>query len=318
MKKDSIAFQKILDFHKQFADEENALPKALLDGAFLHLSPIARRVRREFLQSNFSLIELRDGLEKDLLYQSHLFVLPLQYERRELYYKNNLDTFLYLGEKFPTLKELDVRLVLPLQSGQAENKLLHESIHLLTFDSIFKDNPYLYNSSFSAEEKQHWLLRHLATEGTVLALELMSTIVPPTYENIYVTHFSCHQVAQHPNDYQLLLEAASAFGMTRLYRLLARGFLSANLLPRKKLLEQSEVNLICEDLADSPLAWRVCKRSQDLGDGFRIGSNTRYFTSLGLAEDYEKVVADWSLTSHLSSEVVDQVITLNERFLKDS
>ncbi|AGH96802.1 hypothetical protein [Pseudobdellovibrio exovorus] len=318
MKTDSISFQKIFDLHTQFANEEMALSKSLLDGAFLHLSPIARRVRREFLDSTFSLVELRDGLEKDILYQSHLFVLPLQYEQRELFYKNNVDSFSFLCEKFPTLKDLDVRLVLPLQSGQTENKLLHESIHLLTFDQIFKKETYFYNSDFSLKEKHDWLLRHLATEGTVLALELMSTIVPPTYENTYITHFSCHQVAQHPSDYQVLLEAASAFGMTRLYRLLARGFLSANLLPGKNLLEQGEVNLICEDLADSPLAWRVCKRSQDLGNGFRIGSNTRYFTSLGLAENYEKTISSWQLENHLSNPIVDQIITLNERFLKDS
>lgn len=314
----TTTLQQLLDLHFQHENDPMALPKSLCDGLFLSLSPIARQVRQEFLNSKFKFKLPDSGLEKDLLYQNHIFVLPLQFQKEELYYKNNVDTYLKLIDVYPSLKSIDIRLAVPLGAAHIENKLLHESIHLLTFEEIFNEKTYHFNENFSAEETHQWLISHLATEASVLAIELMSTLVTPSYENIYIINLSCHQTADYPRDYKTLLAFSKEFGMQRLYRILARGFLAANLLPRIKSLDKEQTDLICEDLSENAFALPVCKRSQSLGDAFRIGSNTRYFTTLGYFRPYEETVLEKPLKDHLELPIVQKIFALNEqRFLKN-
>lgn len=312
-----LTLQSLLNLHESYLEEPNAIQESLWDGVFLNISPIARQVRKELVTSTFKLTQPRTLQEKDLYYQQAIFILPFQFQEKILYYKDTVSPIVFLLEKFPNLKNLDIRKIHSPRNITNENRILHEAIHLLTFEKYFNDSlSYKFDSNFTESKTAHWMLVHLAIEASVLATELMSTIVRPSFANIFIAHSSCHQAAAHTQDYNVLLPAQRQLGMKGLHMLLARGFLLANLVLENKKITEEFIDVVLEPWKEYPSCRAVVDRCLTLGEGFRKHSNSRYFSSLGFEYEYSDLPSLYYKDFFDKHPVVQDIFEFNfQRFV---
>jgi hypothetical protein len=304
-----ISLQSAIELHESSKNWPEALENCFLDGHFLKISPIARKVRAAFLKENFSFEIISENKLQDLFYQKFIFLLPYQKRKEKLYYYDTSSAVYAVQQKLPhALKQPAAKVLATYLSS----KLLHESLHLLNFKHFFSNKwPYEYNQNFTESQERNWVLSHVTIEACVLSLEVMSTLVKPEPNNLFTTRWSCHQMASYPKEYLVLENAIAKLGLAQTFECLLKTFLAINLRPLAKSLTAEEVNLVFPDALQSKEMLELIKRGQKLGDGFRNYSNTRYFTSLGLIKKYTDVVSDFKLDEVLGLEIVKDITNYN-------
>lgn len=290
---------------------ENSLPDNLFDSHFLNCSPIARNVRKKFLEAGFEFKLLSSRTEINQFNMTGFFTLPLMYKRHAIFYHQNLEALELLIQEYPHFAKHPLNMIVP-RIEHSGNKIMHESIHFLNFKEYFGISYYDFSKDFTYLETVRWLLTHLSIESSVLAAEIMATLVSQSTVNDYARYVSCHQVAQYPDDYKLfLVDCFQALGLEQTYLLLCYSYMAANMFPDEKGLSEKNENLLIEKFGHADLVRQVLKRTMKLTVSFTGAANRMYFFSLGHEGDYFELLKSIEWETVIKYPKVKEIFEFN-------
>lgn len=309
--KDLLSFGAFLDLHRKHPPVENALEKSLFDAHFLSCSPLASRARRLFLEAGFKFKIPEASEEMSCFGFNSAYTLPLMYAAKTIYYRSNTAILESINEKFPHFEKYSVRYIVPNFEKEG-NKIFHETVHFLNFKKFFGETYFDYRESFADAETVDWLLIHLAIESSVLAVELLSTVVSPGVANDYARHLSSHQVAEFPKDYDIILkEGFGKMGARQTYQMLCYGFLAANLFPSETSLDEGRFAVLNDVFKNPTWVADILERCMKLNPWFRTVANSRYFLSLRYEKDYDELLKSVSWPQATVNPKVIEIFEFN-------
>ena len=310
---ESLTLNKLMSLHDQTATCYGALADSFLEGYFLSISPIARKVRQVFL-NKFSFTSVSTAKNISYYYQNSIFILPELFYKGTVYYTNQTDP---LKKVISENKPVGNLFGLSFQNLLVSNKLLHESLHLLFFEDLFKDKlSFKYSEAYSPANESDWILKHLATESAVLALELLASLVEYRSENLWTTKIHTHQHAESQIEFETLGVLISKYGIEVVFEMLVKIFNFKNLRPH----DSDDLCLIrLLKIHSSPIFLESdfinLFNMVYLGSVFRRYSNGRYFYSLGFLKPYTEWLDLQDSEALINSATVQRIIDLGLNYI---
>lgn len=304
MRTEKATLQNVVMLHKEFARFENAVSFSLLDGYFLSVSPIARQVRKVYLSLGMKYEKMAASPNENFYYQFQYFLLPEEFAAKTIYGRPTGDFAALLLSDKPGYAAYPQDVLMPTVLN---NKLLHESIHLICFDRFFPGRKnYFFNKTWDSQTAKNWVLTHLSIESCVLAAELLASLVEMNPLNLYTTRSSCHQRAEPPNDLKVVTDSLNELGLKTVFNVLVRGYLAANLRPNDLNLFNNTGKEIMQILSNPQDHGNLLTRATHLSPTFRRESNNRYFNSLGMLAHFPDTVENFPLLDALNSDVAKE------------
>ena len=309
-----VTLATLMTIHEKTAHHFNAVAESFLEGHLLSISPIARKVRAEYLKK-FRLAPVAETGKVSFYFQNSIFLLPEMHDKGVVYYANHTNPLKKIISENHLVGALDEHR---FQSLVGSNKMLHETLHLLFFSELFKEKSYFrFSKKFSTEDEQKWVLKHLCTESAVLGVELLASLVEYKSENLCTTKIHTHQHAQSPEEFETLNELIAKYSRPVVYEKLVKLFVIKNLRPNHS--DELGLQLFLDIAADKLFAASELTRLYKivfLGFVFRRYSNERYLTSLGFFKNYLEWLEHQDVKELTNSATVQEIIALGTGFLK--
>jgi hypothetical protein len=200
------------------------------------------------------------------------------------------------------------------------NKILHESLHFINFKKFFGENLPEYDEHQSVNDKKIWVLKYLAIEAAVLAVEFLASVVPNNITSALAAKISCNTAAQYPHDYTTVLEQGlQKQGAYATARILYDCYLAANMNVHDINNPPADfLNRLSAKYGDKDFVESIAKLTFSLNINFRSITNPLHFMCLKHGGDFLALIDGMSIFETNHNDLITQIFDFNYHLiLKD-